>query len=164
MTTPSTPAHTLHVDVVANFLEALQRSDLDAALALVAEDLTYINVSLATIHGRRGLDRLFRPLIKPGRAGFAVRVHHLATDGKVVLTDRTDQIPTGPVASGACALRPHGWAVCGRGGSRGRGGRYGSASQGDACAVCGHDGDGASCDAFGPAGGGQHGRGAQQRS
>ena len=95
MTTPSTPAHTLDVDVVANFLEALQRSDLDAALALVAEDLIYINVSLPTIHGRRGLDRVFRPLFKPGRAGFAVRMHHIATDGEVVLTDRTDEITLG---------------------------------------------------------------------
>ena len=95
MTTPSTPAHTLDVDVVANFLEALQRSDLDAALALVAEDLIYMNVSLPTIHGRRGLDRVFRPLFKPGRAGFAVRMHHIATDGEVVLTDRTDQITLG---------------------------------------------------------------------
>ena len=95
MTTPSTPAHTLDVDVVAGFLQALQRSDLDAALALVAEDLIYINVSLPTIHGRRGLDRVFRPLFKPGRAGFAVRMHHIATDGEVVLTDRTDQITLG---------------------------------------------------------------------
>ena len=95
MTTPSTPAHTLDVDVVANFLEALQRSDLDAALALVAEDLIYINVSLPTIHGRRGLERVFRPLFKPGRAGFAVRMHHIATDGEVVLTDRTDEITLG---------------------------------------------------------------------
>ena len=74
---------------------ALQRSDLDAALALVAEDLIYINVSLPTIYGRRGLDRVFRPLVKPGRAGFAVRMHHIAADGKVVLTDRTDQITIG---------------------------------------------------------------------
>jgi len=95
MTTPSTPAHTLDVDVVADFLRALQRSDLDAALALVAEDLIYMNVSLPTIHGRRGLDRVFRPLFKPGRAGFAVRMHHIATDGEVVLTDRTDQITLG---------------------------------------------------------------------
>ena len=95
MTTPSTPAHTLDVDVVADFLQALQRSDLDAALALVAEDLIYINVSLPTIHGRRGLDRVFRPLFKPGRAGFAVRMHHIATDGEVVLTDRTDEITLG---------------------------------------------------------------------
>ena len=95
MTTPSTPAHTLDVDVVADFLQALQRSDLDAALALVAEDLIYINVSLPTIHGRRGLGRVFRPLFKPGRAGFAVRMHHIATDGEVVLTDRTDQITLG---------------------------------------------------------------------
>ena len=95
MTTPSTPAHTLDADVVAGFLQALQRSDLDAALALVAEDLIYINVSLPTIHGRRGLGRVFRPLFKPGRAGFAVRMHHIATDGEVVLTDRTDQITLG---------------------------------------------------------------------
>ena len=95
MTPSSTPAHTLDVDFVAGFLQALQRSDLDAALAMVAEDLIYINVSLPTIHGRRGLDRAFRPMLRPGRMGFAVRVHHIAADGDVVLTDRTDEISLG---------------------------------------------------------------------
>ena len=95
MTRPLTAVHTSEADVVVDFLRALERSDLDAALALVAEDLVYENVTLPTIHGRRGLDRAFRPLFGAGRAGFAVCVHHIATTGEVVMTDRTDEISLG---------------------------------------------------------------------
>jgi limonene-1,2-epoxide hydrolase len=78
--------------VVLEFLHALTEYDLDKALDLVTEDLTYINVSLPTIHGRSGLDRAFRPLLRPDRFGFNIHVNHVATEGDVVLTDRIDEI------------------------------------------------------------------------
>ena len=78
--------------VVLAFLEALTEFDLDAALDLVTEDLTYVNVSLPTIRGRDGLDRAFRPLLRPDRFGFNVHLNHVATQGSVVLTDRIDEI------------------------------------------------------------------------
>jgi limonene-1,2-epoxide hydrolase len=95
MTRPMPSARTAETDVVVGFLHALECSDLDAAFAMVAEDLVYINVSLPTIRGRRGLDRAFRPMFRPGRMGFAVRLHHVAADSDVVLTDRTDEISLG---------------------------------------------------------------------
>jgi limonene-1,2-epoxide hydrolase len=78
--------------VVTGFLRALTEYDLDAALEVVTEDLAYINVSLPTIHGRDGLARAFRPLLRPDRFGFSVHLNHVATEGDVVLTDRIDEI------------------------------------------------------------------------
>jgi limonene-1,2-epoxide hydrolase len=95
MTTPTGTTQTSAATLVIEFLRALERSDLDLALSMVAEDLVYINVSLPTIRGRSGLDRAFRPLMGPGRGGFAVHFHHVATDGDVVLTDRTDELSFG---------------------------------------------------------------------
>lgn len=83
------------IDTVERFLFALQDSDLDTALSLVDDDLEYTNVSLPTLHGKRALDRAFRPLL--GRAGFRVHFHHVAAEGDVVLTERTDALVLGPV-------------------------------------------------------------------
>jgi limonene-1,2-epoxide hydrolase len=79
-------------EVVIDFLLALAHNDLDAALDLVTEDLEYANVSLPTIHGRAALERLARPLLRPGRMGFDVHLNHVAADGDVVLTDRIDEL------------------------------------------------------------------------
>jgi limonene-1,2-epoxide hydrolase len=78
--------------VVTGFLHALTKYDLDTALDLVTDDLTYINVSLPTIHGRDGLNRAFRPVLRPDRFGFNVHLNHVATEDDVVLTDRIDEI------------------------------------------------------------------------
>jgi limonene-1,2-epoxide hydrolase len=85
--------------IVVGFLDALARSDLDTALSLVTDDLVYTNVSLPTIRGRARLERLARPLFRPGRMGFDVRLHHVATEGDVVLTDRTDELNFGRFAA-----------------------------------------------------------------
>jgi limonene-1,2-epoxide hydrolase len=79
-------------EVVIDFLLALAHNDLDAALDLVTDDLEYSNVSLPTIHGRAALERLARPLLRPGRMGFDVHLNHVAADGEVVLTDRIDEL------------------------------------------------------------------------
>jgi limonene-1,2-epoxide hydrolase len=79
-------------EVVIDFLLALAHNDLDAALDMVTDDLEYINVSLPTIHGRAALERLARPLLRPGRMGFDVHLNHVASEGDVVLTDRIDEL------------------------------------------------------------------------
>ena len=79
-------------DVVVEFLESWGRFDIDRVLELVTEDLEYINVSLPTIHGRDRLERLARPVMRPDRFGFNAYLHHVATDGDVVLTDRVDEL------------------------------------------------------------------------
>jgi limonene-1,2-epoxide hydrolase len=90
--TPAPAAAATPADVVVEFLEAWGRFDVDTALDLVTDDLEYINVSLPSIHGRERLERLARPMMRPDRMGFNVYLHHVATEGNVVLTDRVDEL------------------------------------------------------------------------
>jgi limonene-1,2-epoxide hydrolase len=83
--------------VVQDFLLALAANDLDGALALVADDIEYTNVSLPTIKGRAGIDRVFRPLQRIG-GRFRVHFHTIASEGTTVLTERTDELALGRVA------------------------------------------------------------------
>ncbi len=89
---PTEPA-----EIVRSFLLALQAGELDEALALLADDVVYTNVSLPTIRGRARIDRLFRPGLERGRAGFRVHFHAVATSGQTVLTERTDALIFGPI-------------------------------------------------------------------
>jgi limonene-1,2-epoxide hydrolase len=98
--TASQPAATTTpapAQVVEDFLLALQASDLDGALALLADDVEYTNVSLPTIRGRSRVDRLFRPLQRLGGT-FRVHFHTIATEGTTVLTERTDELGLGRFA------------------------------------------------------------------
>jgi limonene-1,2-epoxide hydrolase len=90
-------ATTEPAEVVRSFLLGLQAGDLDRALALLADDVIYINVSLPTIRGRARIDRLFRPALERLGGGFRVHFHTIASDGQTVLTDRTDALSLGPV-------------------------------------------------------------------
>jgi limonene-1,2-epoxide hydrolase len=85
-------------DIVRNFLLFLQAGELDEALELLDENVEYVNVSLPTIHGRRRVERVFRPMLEKLGGGFRVHFHAVATDGNTVLTDRTDELSFGPVA------------------------------------------------------------------
>jgi limonene-1,2-epoxide hydrolase len=84
-------------DVVRAFLLALEADQLDEALALLAEDVVYTNVSLPTLHGRARVDRLFRPGHGKDRFGFRVYFHTIAASGDTVLTERTDALILGPL-------------------------------------------------------------------
>lgn len=83
-------AHTVEV-----FLTALEDQDIDAAGAVLAENLIYQNVGFPTIRGRARAMKLFRGM--QGRAGFEVKVHRIAVNGAAVLTERTDALVFGPV-------------------------------------------------------------------
>lgn len=86
------------VAVTRDFLETLQAEDLDRALPMLADDVVYTNVSLPSIHGRGGVERVFRPLL--GRIGFRVHFHAAGTDeldSGIVLTERTDALIVGPI-------------------------------------------------------------------
>ena len=52
MTSPAVTHGTDSVATVRSFLDALSRLDTDAALALLAEDVVYQNVSLPKAHGK----------------------------------------------------------------------------------------------------------------
>ncbi|HVW43377.1 MAG TPA: limonene-1,2-epoxide hydrolase family protein [Amycolatopsis sp.] len=74
---------------VISFLAALERLDIDGALALAADDIVYHNVSLPPARGKAAFEKQLRMLGKYC-TGFEARTHHIAADGQVVLTERTD--------------------------------------------------------------------------
>lgn len=99
MTESTTEAPAANIATVESFLYALQDGDLDAAGALLHDNLVYENVGMSTIHGRRATIKLFRKLT------FEVKIHRSAADGVAVLNERTDALVFGP-------LRVQFW-VCG---------------------------------------------------
>lgn len=80
--------------LVESFLDALATSELDRAMALLAEDVVYSNVGLPTIRGRRNVTKALGGLARPA-VGFEVCMHSISADGHVVLTERTDVITFG---------------------------------------------------------------------
>ncbi len=81
-------------EVVRDFLLALQADELDRALELLTDDAVWINVTLPTVRGRRGIERVLRFLNRTG-GRFRVHFHNVASDGNVVLTERTDALILG---------------------------------------------------------------------
>lgn len=80
--------------VVEAFLHVLAVSDVDAAVALVADDIRYVNVGLPAIRGRARVAKVLGGLGKPGTS-FEVYLHAISADGPVVLTERTDVLVFG---------------------------------------------------------------------
>ena len=80
--------------VVRAFLAALERLDVDAAVALLDADIVYENVSLPTFHGRAATERVLRQLERRA-SGFEATCHRIAGSGTTVLTERTDAIVVG---------------------------------------------------------------------
>jgi limonene-1,2-epoxide hydrolase len=100
MTTPTMT----ELEVVTSFLEALERFDADAAIELLAPEVQYQNVPFPPARGKTAVEEQLRGLVRYLSA-FEARVHHIAANGPVVLTERTDVLGVGP-------LRADFW-VCG---------------------------------------------------
>lgn len=77
------------VQTVRAFLAALQRLDLEAALAMLDEHAVYQNVPLPPDKGVKNIERTLRLMLR-FVSQFEVRMHHLAGGDGVVLTERTD--------------------------------------------------------------------------
>lgn len=75
--------------VVTDFLSAMDVLDIDLALSFVAADIEYQNVPLPAARGYAAVEEQLRRVARIC-TGFEGRVHHLAVDGDVVLTERTD--------------------------------------------------------------------------
>ncbi len=82
-------------ETVTHFLTAMQQGDVDAAIALVDDDIVYSNVSLPTIRGKDRFRRAAEAYYRRGLA-FEVVVHRIAASGSSVLTERTDALMFGP--------------------------------------------------------------------
>jgi len=74
---------------VTAFLAALERLDLDGAMALATDDIVYQNVPLAPARGVQAVRKTLRSMFGMC-TGFEARMTHMAADGPVVLTERVD--------------------------------------------------------------------------
>lgn len=93
------PETTSPKETVKAFLSALEAIDIDKALTYVAEDVVYQNVPLPPARGIAAFEKQMRMMQKYG-SGFEVKVHHIAEDGPIVLTERTDVLESGPWRAG----------------------------------------------------------------
>ncbi|GAA4539369.1 limonene-1,2-epoxide hydrolase family protein [Amycolatopsis samaneae] len=81
-------------DVVEHFLRALENLDIDGALAFASDDIVYQNVPLPPARGRAAVEKQLRLLTRFG-TGFEARTRHIAANGPIVLTERTDVLRSG---------------------------------------------------------------------
>jgi limonene-1,2-epoxide hydrolase len=82
------------IEVVQGFLGALERLDVDGAVALLHADVVYQNVPLPAARGARAVEKQLGLLARWG-TGFEARIHNIAADGPIVLTERTDVLERG---------------------------------------------------------------------
>jgi limonene-1,2-epoxide hydrolase len=81
--------------VVRRFFELLIGREAAAAAAeLLADDVEWRNTGMPTIRGARRVGRMLRNLERR-RITFSADLHHIAADGTVVLTERTDHLGVG---------------------------------------------------------------------
>lgn len=77
-------------DVVRRFLALVEAQEADAAVALLAPDVVWKNTGMPTFTGVR-VGGMLRDMEKRG-IGLRVDLHHIASNGPIVLTDRTDYL------------------------------------------------------------------------
>ena len=76
------------VDVVRHFLALLEEGRADEAGTLLSADVVWRNTGLPTI--RRGRVAAMLRDMERHQIGFEARIEHIAGDGDIVLTQRTD--------------------------------------------------------------------------
>lgn len=81
-------------ETVTTFIRALERKDLDAALALVTDDVEYDNVPMGKRFGPAGIREALEPFFAPCSAIDWV-IHHQVAAGDVVMNERLDRFEIG---------------------------------------------------------------------
>jgi limonene-1,2-epoxide hydrolase len=81
-------------DVVDRFIAALVALDLDAALALVTDDIEYDNVPMGKVHGPEAIRQTLAPFLE-GCSAIEWVVHRQTVTGDVVMNERTDRFQLG---------------------------------------------------------------------
>ncbi|MFE3444479.1 limonene-1,2-epoxide hydrolase family protein [Nocardia sp. NPDC059180] len=84
------------ITTVREFFAALELGAVGEALELLHPDIVWKNTSLPDVRGKRRVAGILRGLNRD-RFGFAAEMHHIAADGIIVLTDRTDILRVGPL-------------------------------------------------------------------
>jgi limonene-1,2-epoxide hydrolase len=77
-------------ETVTAFVQAIERKDLDAALAMVAGDCEYDNVPLGKVHGRQAMREALEPMIGAA-SSIEWIVHRQAAEGPLVFNERLDR-------------------------------------------------------------------------
>lgn len=77
--------------VVDDFIAAVGRKDLDAALSLVSDDCYYDNVPIGDMRGRDAMRKFLAPMVA-GDGPVNFEVHRKAVTGNIVFNERTDHL------------------------------------------------------------------------
>ncbi len=77
-------------DVIRSFLTLLETNQAAAAVDLLTDDVEWRNTGMPTIRGRKVGAMLLD--MEHRQIGFRVDLHHIAENGEIVLTDRTDYL------------------------------------------------------------------------
>jgi limonene-1,2-epoxide hydrolase len=80
--------------VVRRFFELLIDRRAAEAAELLADDVEWRNTGLPTVRGRRRVGGMLRDMERRA-VSFSADLHHVAADGPVVLTERTDYLGRG---------------------------------------------------------------------
>lgn len=84
------------ITTVREFFAAMELGAVAEAVELLDPDIVWKNTSLPDVRGVRRVGAILRALDRD-RLGFSADMHHIAADGDVVLTDRTDVLRLGPL-------------------------------------------------------------------
>ena len=82
------------IETVEEFLRALSSMDENRFLPCVSDDIFYENVSLPPARGRKAFAKTMRGFTRVCDS-FEVRMRHIAQNGPIVLTERTDILGRG---------------------------------------------------------------------
>jgi limonene-1,2-epoxide hydrolase len=74
--------------VVEAFITAWNEKDYEQMLAMLTEDVEYHNMPMSMVRGRSAVREFLQVLGKPDEINW--QLHHISSNGHVVLTERTD--------------------------------------------------------------------------
>ena len=86
-------------ETVNAFISACERADVDAAIALLADDVRYENVGMNVIEGAAATREFLGPFLQ-GCDEVEWVVHHQVADDRVVMNERTDRFRKGETWAG----------------------------------------------------------------
>jgi limonene-1,2-epoxide hydrolase len=81
-------------ELVAEFIAAIERKDVESALELVADDIEYENVPIAVVTGLEAVRSGLTPFIE-GASEIEWVVHCQVSDEATVMNERTDRFRMG---------------------------------------------------------------------
>lgn len=81
-------------ETVTNFIHAIERKEIDAAVALTSTDISYENMPIAPILGQQGFAATLKRFLDPA-AEVEWRILRQIESGRVVVNERLDRFRIG---------------------------------------------------------------------